>query len=306
MTVLVEANMDGSERLPLVVIRKSGKPRCFKNVKNLPCKYRSNKTAWMTSDLFDEYLKALDAKMGGKNRKIVLFIDNCSAHPKNTDHLSNVHVEFLPENSTAISQPMDQGVIKVLKTYFWKRFVHKLLLHVSSNTAAPVHNFKLLVLNAMHYLAASWEQVGLTLIANCFKKAGFHISLEVVMGEEECVTDEEEECVQDEWDNVQEIFDFNGRFEDFIDVDDNVVPCSVQTIEQICVGDENVSESEEEGEEIVVPSYNEALNAIATFRVFIDNVPETILKSIREAESFSIALRRKFTKQSTRDSFFVK
>jgi hypothetical protein len=232
MTVLVGANKDGSEKLPLLLIGKSGKPRCFKNFKNLPCKYSSNKTAWMTSDLFNEYLKALDAKMGGKNRKIVLFIDNCPAHPKNIDHLSNVHVEFLPENSTVISQHMDQGVIKVLKTYFRKRLVHKLLLHVSSNTAAPVHSFKLSVLNVMHYLAASWEQVGPTLIANCFQKAGFHISPEVVMGEEE------EECVQDEWDNVQEIFDFNGRFEDFIDVDDNVLPCSVQTVEQICEGDE--------------------------------------------------------------------
>jgi hypothetical protein len=56
----------------------------------------------------------------------------------------------------------------------------------------------------------------------------------------------------------------------------------------------------------VVPSYNEVLNALATFRAFIDNVPETILESIREVESFSVALRRKFTKQSTLDSFFVK
>jgi L-cysteine desulfidase len=80
----------------------------------------------------------------------------------------------------------------------------------------------------------------------------------------------------------------------------------VQTIEQICEGDKNVSESEEEEEDSVVPSYNEALNALATFRAFIDNVPETILKSIREVESFSMALRRNFTKQSTLDSFFVK
>jgi L-cysteine desulfidase len=80
----------------------------------------------------------------------------------------------------------------------------------------------------------------------------------------------------------------------------------VQTIEQICEGDENVSESEEEEEDSVVPSYNEALNTLATFWAFIDNVPETILKSIREVESFSMALRRNFTKQSTLDSFFVK
>jgi hypothetical protein len=80
----------------------------------------------------------------------------------------------------------------------------------------------------------------------------------------------------------------------------------VQIIEQVCEGDENVSESEEEEEDSVVPSYNEALNTLATFRAFIDNVPETILKSIREVESFSMALRRNFTKQSTLDSFFVK
>jgi hypothetical protein len=48
------------------------------------------------------------------------------------------------------------------------------------------------------------------MIANCFKKAGFHISPEV-MGEEECMRDEEEECVQDEWDNVQEIFLFQWK-----------------------------------------------------------------------------------------------
>jgi hypothetical protein len=80
----------------------------------------------------------------------------------------------------------------------------------------------------------------------------------------------------------------------------------VQTVEQICEGDENMSESEEEEEDNVVPSYSEAVNALATFRAFIDNVPETILKSIREVESFFMALRRNFTKQSTLDSFFVK
>jgi hypothetical protein len=74
----------------------------------------------------------------------------------------------------------------------------------------------------------------------------------------------------------------------------------VQTIEQICEGDKNVSESEEEEED------SKALNALATFRAFIDNVPETILKSIREVEPFSMALRRNFTKQSTLESCFVK
>ena len=39
ITVLVGANADGSEKLPLLVIGKSKKPRCFKNVRSLPVNY---------------------------------------------------------------------------------------------------------------------------------------------------------------------------------------------------------------------------------------------------------------------------
>ncbi|XP_003739977.1 tigger transposable element-derived protein 4-like, partial [Galendromus occidentalis] len=51
LTVMVAANMDGSEKLPLLVIGKSGKPRCFKHVKTLPTEYTFNRKAWMTSQV---------------------------------------------------------------------------------------------------------------------------------------------------------------------------------------------------------------------------------------------------------------
>lgn len=51
LTVVVGANTDGSEKLPLLVIGKSAKPRCFKNAK-VPVNYTANKKAWMTSKLF--------------------------------------------------------------------------------------------------------------------------------------------------------------------------------------------------------------------------------------------------------------
>ncbi|GBO04384.1 Tigger transposable element-derived protein 4 [Araneus ventricosus] len=57
ITILVCANMNGSEKQKLTVIGKSQKPRCFKNVKKLPVDYRSSKKAWMTSDLFQKYLR---------------------------------------------------------------------------------------------------------------------------------------------------------------------------------------------------------------------------------------------------------
>jgi len=51
ITVLVGSNMDGSEKVPLLVIGKSLNPRCFgkkNNKARLPLEYTANKKAWMT------------------------------------------------------------------------------------------------------------------------------------------------------------------------------------------------------------------------------------------------------------------
>lgn len=50
ITVLVGANMSGTEKLPLLVIGKSDKPRCFKGAK-IPVDYKANKKAWMTGNI---------------------------------------------------------------------------------------------------------------------------------------------------------------------------------------------------------------------------------------------------------------
>jgi hypothetical protein len=63
------ANSDGNEKLPPLVVRKYAKPRCFKNVWTMSCKYSNNKNAWMTIDLFKTFLRSLDAKMGAAIRK---------------------------------------------------------------------------------------------------------------------------------------------------------------------------------------------------------------------------------------------
>jgi len=54
--------MDGSEKLnPLVIGNgKSKNPRCFKYVKTLPVEYNANKDAWITGDIWKDWLKHLD------------------------------------------------------------------------------------------------------------------------------------------------------------------------------------------------------------------------------------------------------
>lgn len=98
VTLLVGANMEGSDELPLLVIGKSAKPRAFKNMK-VPVTYLSNKKAWMTSPIFEEWMRKMDRKMRSQGRRIVLIVDNCSAHP--TIELQNI--VFLPPNTTIVT-----------------------------------------------------------------------------------------------------------------------------------------------------------------------------------------------------------
>ena len=48
--------MAASNALGEFVIGKSASPRCFKHVRNLPCRYRSQKKAWMDGTLYEEWL----------------------------------------------------------------------------------------------------------------------------------------------------------------------------------------------------------------------------------------------------------
>ena len=98
MTAIVAANMSDSEKLPLMVIGKSLKPRCLNNVKNLPVEYKANKKAWMTSTIFETWLRKLDRKFFLQGRTIAMIVDNCPAH-HNIDSLRSIKPVFLPLNT---------------------------------------------------------------------------------------------------------------------------------------------------------------------------------------------------------------
>ena len=60
------------EKLPMLVIRKAEKLRCFKGVKSLPCQYKSQKKSWMDSEIFSDYARRLDAKFQVEGTKVSL------------------------------------------------------------------------------------------------------------------------------------------------------------------------------------------------------------------------------------------
>ena len=114
ITVLTCASMDGSHKLPLLVIGKFKTPRCFKGVRKLPVEYEANAKAWMTGTLFTEWLQEFDKMMLLQKRKVLLTLDNCTAHPK-IQNLKAVQLLFLPPNTTSKAQPCDMGIISNLK-----------------------------------------------------------------------------------------------------------------------------------------------------------------------------------------------
>jgi hypothetical protein len=94
ITDLLCSNSDGSEKFPQLVVGKFVIPRCFKNVRILPCKHTDNSNARMTSEFFKNFLASQDAKVNAQKRNILLFIDKCPARPSDITFLRNIEVVF--------------------------------------------------------------------------------------------------------------------------------------------------------------------------------------------------------------------
>ena len=68
----------------------------------------------MNTAIFQEWYKFCEW-IG--DRQVLLLVDNCPAHIK-LEARPNVRVLFLPKNTTALSQTLDQGVIKEMKDHY--------------------------------------------------------------------------------------------------------------------------------------------------------------------------------------------
>ena len=170
ITVAVCANMDGSDKMQLLVIGKFQNPRCFKNVKSLPVQYFANRKAWMVSEIFEGWLRKLDRKFHREQRRVLMLVDNCPAHPA-VSGLKAITLKFLPPNTTSHLQPMDQGIIQNMKIFYRKLVVERVMRDIEAGR--EVDYKAITVLDAIRMLHSAWHQVKPETIANCFQHAGF-------------------------------------------------------------------------------------------------------------------------------------
>lgn len=180
VTILVTANASGNHALPLLMIGKAKKPRCFKNVACLPLTYKAQKNSWMESGLFFEWYKndiipnvKAYRKKEKKTGKVLLILDNAPCHPE-AEELNkvdkNFSVMYLPPNVTALLQPMDQGVIEKMKRVYRKQVLRRLLL-AESNEESVADFAKSLNLKDCCYMAAdAWSKLTVDNLKNAWNK----------------------------------------------------------------------------------------------------------------------------------------
>lgn len=131
LTLLLGANAAGDCRLKPMMIYHSENPRALKNYvkSSLPVHFKSNKKAWMTGDLFttwfsDYFKPSVEAycKQQQIPFKILLLLDNAPSHPRLViEAHKEIKVVFLPPKTTALLQPMTQGVTSLFKSYYLRR-----------------------------------------------------------------------------------------------------------------------------------------------------------------------------------------
>lgn len=176
VTVMCCSNAAGTHRCKLLVIGKTLHPRAFKGVMQLPVYYRANKKGWVTTNITLDWFKkcfvpearahcnsvGLDPKC-----KILLILDNCSAHPK-ADLLvkDNVFVIYLPPNCTSLIQPQNNGIVRSMKCKYRSLLMRRLMSSINSGT--PVQKFikEFNIKDAVYCVANAWKCVKTSTLKN--------------------------------------------------------------------------------------------------------------------------------------------
>lgn len=219
LTVMFACSASGEKLKPLI-IGKSAKPRCFKNINmdSLGVKYVAKKKAWMNNHVFSEWIKEFDSEMRRQGRHILLFLDNASLHGTEGDvclSVTHVTLKFLPPNTTSHLQPLDQGIIRTFKSIYRKNMIRSLLSQMDECDSVQDLCRRITVLDAINWVTKSWNLVKTETIVKCFSHAGFSV------GENVSSDSDDEEFEDDNVPLAELVRTFAINTSDLEDIDSN-------------------------------------------------------------------------------------
>lgn len=134
ITVVLTVFANG-DKAPLKVIGKSKRPRSFPRhlnpARNLGLFYYAQENAWNTQDIWGHIVTGFDKMADLQGRKVVIVLDNCSAHSVDYDLYSNISQVFLPPNNTSSLQPVDCAIGRSFKCASRRLLVANILKKVN-------------------------------------------------------------------------------------------------------------------------------------------------------------------------------
>ncbi|XP_006875561.1 PREDICTED: tigger transposable element-derived protein 4 [Chrysochloris asiatica] len=298
ITLVVGANMDGSEKLPLLIIGKNRNPHCFKGIKSLPVYYEANRTAWMTSEVFEQWMWKLDEKFQAQQRRVVIFVDSFPAHPE-VKNLKSIELAFFPSCLSSKFIAMKQGVIKSLKIKYRHHLIKKFLSSVESSK-----EFTFSLLDAVDTLHLCWRSVTPETIIKSYEEAGFKSQ------KEEGDTSNAEAEAEAEADTGLDLvahaqaagveFPEGLSIEEYAALDDDLETCEAASDDDLvwtkesksdetefCTSDEEEDSASPETE-LTLPSKNEAVTALDTLKKFLrsQDINDMLHNSLADLENF--------------------
>jgi len=290
ISLLLCTNADGSDIIKPLVIGKSAKPRALKNLNynHLPVTYTFSNKAWMNSTIMKNFVKDLDAHVEG--RKIILLLDNAPSHPPaDSFNTRNITIHYLPPNTTAHLQPMDAGIIRTFKAYFKKIFIQHIIQQYdidSTNDAS-----KLNIKQTIDFIAEAMDQVTPITIRNCWERTGI-LPLDDDNGDlnqaEQTIDDMEQElCTDlDALINQLDIPNPISAKEYLINPEESVTEELIFDEQQIILEleakteEELISEEEQEPEPEPLVTHSDALKALQTSLLYLQQQNNTFVEPI--------------------------
>ncbi|KAL7854460.1 hypothetical protein SRHO_G00166500 [Serrasalmus rhombeus] len=171
LTLLLGGNAAGDYKLKPLLLYQAENPRALKGIwkGQLPVIWNANKKAWVTLAVFEDwftnhFVPGVERYCTSKGMpfKVLLVLDNAPGHPAHLDDFHpNVKVVYLPPNTTALLQPMDQGVIASFKAYYLRRTIAMALGATEKNKDLTLKDFwkSYNIHDAVKNIADSWDEV---------------------------------------------------------------------------------------------------------------------------------------------------
>ncbi|XP_036599100.1 tigger transposable element-derived protein 1-like [Trichosurus vulpecula] len=171
LTLLLGGNAAGDCKLKPLLVYPSENPRALKGCSkpNLPVIWRSNRNDWVTMSIFQEWFTNFFCPTVERHcvennlpNKALLILDSAPCHPVYLDDLSaNVRVEFLPKNTSALIQPMNQGVITTFKAFYLKRTLCQLIQETDGEEKPTIREFwrSYNIMTAVDNIAEAWQEL---------------------------------------------------------------------------------------------------------------------------------------------------